>query len=582
MKRKKMKNIGGKVFSMVMVLSVIFLINTATTFYTQNSIKDSGEKITDYYMPAQEDIFELQKSVERTQKYLNIIALYDNAELRSGLEAAMDGELASIEERIHSVDGYLEKSDNLALKSSYEAYRDFVEQETALIVEIRQCVDKGDFVTANMKLSTEFQELVTTVGEPTEMAFVEELKSAIDKASLQYEKAVLLSVRVTNVMFVLFILTVVVIVVVVNKTVSKPAKSAEKQLDKIIQDINENHGNLNERIAISSRDEIGKLSEGINNFIENLQGIMQKIKEDSGLMNDSVTSMNSSITSSSDNVESIASVMEELTASFQEISANIEVLNANTKQVVDTVNEVKNETGHGSDVSANMKALAIGIKEETEKKKNQIESLMSEKKEMILASIEESKQVDEINHLTEDILEIASQTNLLALNASIEAARAGEAGKGFAVVADEIRQLAENSRKTANDIQDISGNVVGAVESLMANANDLLVFMQETILNDYVGFEGATDMYTEKSETLDNIMATFMASVGKLQSIMSEVAETLDGISSAMSESTDGVTTAAENISELAISISDIKKEANSNLDVSNLLKGEVDRFEVI
>ena len=582
MKRKKTRKIGGKVFSMVMVLSVIFLINTATTFYTQNSIKDSGEKITDYYMPAQEDIFELQKSVERTQKYLNIIALYDNAELRTGLEAAMDGELASIEERIHSVDGYLEKSDNLALKSSYEAYRDFVEQETALIVEIRQCVDKGDFVTANMKLSTEFQELVTTVGEPTEMAFVEELKSAIDKASLQYEKAVFLSVRVTNVMFVLFILTVVVIVVVVNKTVSKPAKSAEKQLDKIIQDINENHGNLNERIAISSRDEIGKLSEGINNFMENLQGIMQKIKEDSGLMNDSVTSMNSSITSSSDNVESIASVMEELTASFQEISANIEVLNANTKQVVDTVNEVKDETGHGSDVSANMKALAIGIKEETEKKKNQIESLMSEKKEMILASIEESKQVDEINHLTEDILEIASQTNLLALNASIEAARAGEAGKGFAVVADEIRQLAENSRKTANDIQDISGNVVGAVESLMANANDLLVFMQETILNDYVGFEGATDMYTEKSETLDNIMAAFMASVGKLQSIMSEVAETIDGISSAMSESTDGVTTAAENISELAISISDIKKEANSNLDVSNLLKGEVERFEVI
>ena len=582
MKRKKTRKIGGKVFAMVMVLAVIFLINTATTFYTQNSIKDSGEKITDYYMPAQEDIFELQKSVERTQKYLNIIALYDNAELRAGLEAAMDGELASIEERIHSVDGYLEKSDNLALKSSYEAYRDFVEQETALIVEIRQCVDKGDFVTANMKLSTEFQELVTTVGEPTEMAFVEELKSAIDKASLQYEKAVLLSVRVTNVMFVLFILTVVVIVVVVNKTVSKPAKSAEKQLDKIIQDINENHGNLNERIAISSRDEIGKLSEGINNFMENLQGIMQKIKEDSGLMNDSVTSMNSSITSSSDNVESIASVMEELTASFQEISANIEVLNANTKQVVDTVNEVKDETGHGSDVSANMKALAIGIKEETEKKKNQIESLMSEKKEMILASIEESKQVDEINHLTEDILEIASQTNLLALNASIEAARAGEAGKGFAVVADEIRQLAENSRKTANDIQDISGNVVGAVESLMANANDLLVFMQETILNDYVGFEGATDMYTEKSETLDNIMATFMASVGKLQSIMSEVAETIDGISSAMSESTDGVTTAAENISELAISISDIKKEANSNLDVSNLLKGEVERFEVI
>ena len=62
--------------------------------------------------------------------------------------------------------------------------------------------------------------------------------------------------------------------------------------------------------------------------------------------------------------------------------------------------------------------------------------------EIILAklnqAIEESKSVDQVNSLTDDILSISAQTNLLALNASIEAARAGEAGKGFAVVADEI------------------------------------------------------------------------------------------------------------------------------------------------
>ena len=582
MKRKKTRKIGGKVFAMVMVLSAIFLINMATTLYTQTLIKEAGNNITDVYIPMQDDLSEMQKSVERTQKYLNIISMLDIADLRAGLEAAMDGELENINQRIDSVNQAVAKTNNKTLESTYEDYRDFLNQELEMILSIRKSVDGGDFATANQMLSGDFQGLLTTVGEPAEVAFTEELEKTIGAAKKQYEKAVALSLQMTYLMTGLFILTVAVIAFVVNKTVSRPAKSAEKQLNKIILDINENRGNLNERISINSGDEIGKLSDGINNFMANLQTIMQKIKEDSGLMNESVETMNTSIVASSDNVESIASVMEELTASFQEISANIEVLNANTKQVVDTVNEVKNETGHGSDVSANMKALAIGIKEETEKKKNQIESLMSEKKEMILASIEESKQVDEINHLTEDILEIASQTNLLALNASIEAARAGEAGKGFAVVADEIRQLAENSRKTANDIQDISGNVVGAVESLMANANDLLVFMQETILNDYVGFEGATDMYTEKSETLDNIMAAFMASVGKLQSIMSEVAETIDGISSAMSESTDGVTTAAENISELAISISDIKKEANSNLDVSNLLQGEVDRFEVI
>ena len=84
-----------------------------------------------------------------------------------------------------------------------------------------------------------------------------------------------------------------------------------------------------------------------------------------------------------------------------------------------------------------------------------------------LHSIEESRQIGNIDNLTNDILDIASQTNLLALNASIEAARAGEVGKGFAVVAEEIRQLAENSKNTASDIQNISVGVVRAVNQLI-------------------------------------------------------------------------------------------------------------------
>ncbi len=79
------------------------------------------------------------------------------------------------------------------------------------------------------------------------------------------------------------------------------------------------------------------------------------------------------------------------------------------------------------------------------------------------ASIEDSHQIENINSLTGDILSIAAKTNLLALNASIEAARAGEAGKGFAVVADEIRVLADGSKETANNIQQISKGVVDAV-----------------------------------------------------------------------------------------------------------------------
>lgn len=102
---------------------------------------------------------------------------------------------------------------------------------------------------------------------------------------------------------------------------------------------------------------------------------------------------------------------------------------------------------------------------------------------------------EKINELTNNILNIASQTNLLALNASIEAARAGEAGRGFAVVADEIRNLAENSRDTANDIQNISVLVTEAVRVLSENAEEMLKFVGTDVIKDYDGFVDVVNQY---------------------------------------------------------------------------------------
>lgn len=208
-----------------------------------------------------------------------------------------------------------------------------------------------------------------------------------------------------------------------------------------------------------------------------------------------------------------------------------------------------------------------------------VKETINDKQTALFTSIEESKQVEEINHLTNDILEIASQTNLLALNASIEAARAGEAGKGFAVVADEIRSLAENSRETANDIQKISSNVVGAVENLMRNANDVIEYMQREVMEDYKGFEGAADIYYQRTESMNEIMNVFSENVLTLQSSMNEIANGISNISRAMNESAEGVATATESVSNFAGAISDIREQAKSNKAVSDQLLNEVYKF---
>ena len=580
--KKVTRNIGTKVLSMIMILAVIFAITVGTTMYSQMLVKQNGEAITERYIPILQNTYEMQKSIEKSMKYLNIITLYDNAELRQSLETALDVELQNIAASEKTVSELLAQADNQDMSDKYTAYISYVHKMADMTREIEDYVNKGNFANANMVMSGDFQTLLAQEGEPTETAFMEVLNDNVQTAQKAYAKAVVYSMQIVIVAIIAFVIVLLVIVIAVRNIVSKPAKKASKQLTNIIDNINNNQGDLTERIDVKSKDEIGQLSAGINDFIGNLQNIMRQISEDASRMDETVASMNSEIATSSDSVDSIAGVMEELTASMEEVSASIDILEHNSKDILASINEVQEQTQIGADTSNDIKALALGVKEATEEKKLGIENVMAEKKAELTTAIEASKQVEEINNLTEDILEIASQTNLLALNASIEAARAGEAGRGFAVVAEEIRQLAENSTKTANNIQDISSKVVGVVENLMRNSSSLLEYIQDTVIADYAGFEGATDMYTEKAERIDNVVMAFSQNINHLNGIMTETVDSISNISSAMSESTKGVVLATDNISDIAGSMTQIKDEAGSNLEISNQLNAEVGKFKKI
>ena len=577
-----MKKIGNKVFLMILVFVAIFGINTVISIRTQNRVKQAGLDITDEYIPIQTEIFTIQKSMERGQKYLNIISLYDNADLRSQLESSLADEVSTITESEKKIDSYLESVDNADLKNAVKEYEQFLSEVIVQFDQIQGYVDAGDFAQASVALGVDFQQLVKDMGEETEKNLTAALEQGIYDMSKQYNQAVKYNLLMTKVLFSVFILIAVAVILIMYRTISRPASEACNQLNTIIDGIDRKEGNLTQRINVRSRDEIGRLSDGVNSFIMQLQNIISNISRQSATMQQALALMNKEVNSSDNNVNYIASMMEEITASMEEISSSIEGLTQNTHEILESINSVSDQTNEGVAIAADIKALAIGVKEETEKKKMEIQNIIGSKQEILSTSIEQSRQIGSINNLTNDILDIASQTNLLALNASIEAARAGEVGKGFAVVADEIRQLAENSKNTASDIQGISVGVISAVNQLMDNAQDFMEFVQDRIMGDYVGFEGATDMYYEKAEHMDSVMAAFNTNIASLRKVMEEMNGGITNISTVVEENAQGVSTATENVSSLANSIANIHERAIDNVNCSNMLMEEMKRFQKI
>ena len=222
-----------------------------------------------------------------------------------------------------------------------------------------------------------------------------------------------------------------------------------------------------------------------------------------------------------------------------------------------------------------MYGQAVSSKENTNQTISQIRETLEE-------AVKQSKSVEQINTLTNDILDISSQTNLLALNASIEAARAGEAGKGFAVVADEIRVLADNSRDTASNIQDISQIVNAAVEKLSGSAEQMLQYVKESVLTDYDGFVDIVKQYQSDAEEMNGIFQEFAQKTSEIAGTMKQVNTGIQDISTTVEESAREISDVAGDTNNLVDALKQIKEESDINQTISGELEGQVKRFEKI
>ena len=411
--------------------------------------------------------------------------------------------------------------------------------------------------------------------------------AALEAAQNDYDKVVRESnVRISGtetfniVLVVLVVLIMVSTIIVVKRTIADPAKNAEKHLSQIVGKIEDNRGDLTERIQTKSTDEIGHLVNGINCFMDQLQEMMRRMVDVSSKIMNSSDEITGSVNESNQSAMNISAVTEELSASMQEISATVEQMTESSNDILSQIRDMNENAKTGSSSAAEIKKHAAAMRDQTVENKKSASEVFSDVGTTLATAVEESRSVDQINSLTANILDISSQTNLLALNASIEAARAGESGKGFAVVADEIRVLADNSRQTASDIKSISEQVTEAVNRLADAASKLLEYVNSDVVRDYDTFVKIADQYEADTDKMDSILSDFAKKSAEMTTAMEAMNRGINDISVTVDESTEGVSGVAEDAAKMAASISHIQRSTEQNQTISQELDDEIKRFE--
>ena len=212
---------------------------------------------------------------------------------------------------------------------------------------------------------------------------------------------------------------------------------------------------------------------------------------------------------------------------------------------------------------------------------NEAVSIYQETREEMERAIADSRRVEEINALTEEILAISSKTNLLALNASIEAARAGEAGRGFAVVAEEIRELADNSRRAVDKIRQVTEGVVDNVSFLSETSGKLLEFMNGKVIEDYKGMTELAGMYEKDAEFYNDISGDLGAASQEMSASMAQINESIVVITELVGDIADSMQSMSRSTEDSNENSGAVMKEMEELFRLSELLNRTVASFKV-
>lgn len=315
-----------------------------------------------------------------------------------------------------------------------------------------------------------------------------------------------------------------------------------------LKEMSNNDGDLTKHIDFVSKDEVGQLAENLNLMQESFRKIIQIIINESKNFRGIVGNSNEDINQLSILIEDVSHTTEKLSAGMEEMAASTEGMSVSVTEIDSAIGSISTKAQKGAEQALLMSNRANELKNKAIYSKETADRIYITTQNRLIEAIEGSKEVEKISVLSEAILQISSQTNLLALNAAIEAARAGEAGRGFAVVAEEIKKLAENSKNTVSEIQNVTSVVTESVQNLVTASKEMLGFISNQVIKDYEVLVKTGELYNNDAITVNDMTADFNTKSEDIMASVQTVVKAINEIAHASNEYASGTSLIAEKI----------------------------------
>ncbi|SCP98808.1 methyl-accepting chemotaxis protein [Anaerobium acetethylicum] len=558
--------LGTKIMLLVVLIMLMFggvimiaIQSQLTNYITTNTLKTSGDlSLTLLDVKSLGQWYIVGDKLYKGNKLIN-----DNNDMMDSVK-----ESAGIEFAIYLGDTVIATT----IKDG-DARATGIKAEAALVKKV---LEKGETYTGEKTISGEQYQVYYLPVKDKDGDNIGMVLGGISQKKIM-EQSMPIILTILGVSAVMMLIAVFAMAVLINREILRKIQGVIEHLATLAE------GDLTMKVPASildARDEFGEIARALDKTQTSFADMIMEIRENSG-------SIDSHAEILSVNAQQMMGASENVTMAVQDIAQGashqameLEVItnitaefSAALENIVDAIGKVN---GNGTEISTmakksgeNMDNLTKSIREVKDVFGSNMQTL----------SILQQK-IDKINEISSVINGIASQTNLLALNASIEAARAGEAGRGFAVVADEIRKLAEESRKSSENINSLVEDIIENSGAVIRTSDEMDQELTKEI-----------ELVQIASDSFDGILEAIAGITSKMQEVHTEsisIRESKDSIVEkieAAASVSEQVSASSQEISasseEMSASTEEVAATAQELSSMTGGMLEKVNRFKL-